>query len=116
TGCAGVIDAQPLFPRRAVGELEERQLPLIPGLSRRQAANRCAARARAFAASTSRSLGGAVVRSWASSADEAAATASTALLNAASFAREGLWKPLILRTYCCAAARTSSSVAGGSKL
>jgi hypothetical protein len=41
---------------------------------------------------------------------------STAALNAASFAEEGLVNPLILRTNCSEAARISSSVAGGSKL
>jgi hypothetical protein len=37
-------------------------------------------------------------------------------LNASSFAFDGLVKPLILRTNCSAAARTSASVVGGSKL
>ncbi len=41
---------------------------------------------------------------------------SLAVLNAASFAFEGLLNPLILRTNCSEAARTSSSVTGGSKL
>src|SRR6476469_9568667 len=41
---------------------------------------------------------------------------STAALNAASFARDGLLKPLIFRTNCSDAARISSSVTGGSKL
>lgn len=54
-----------------------------------QAAKRCAARALAFAASTSRSLRGAAVTSASSSCAEAAATASTALANAAAFAAEG---------------------------
>jgi hypothetical protein len=36
--------------------------------------------------------------------------------NAASFAFEGLLKPLIFLTYCRDAARTSSGVTGGSKL
>ena len=47
---------------------------------------------------------------------ETCATASTARAKAASFAFDGLVEPLILRTYCSAAACTSSSVAGGSKL
>src|SRR5262249_36254808 len=47
---------------------------------------------------------------------EAAVTASTACSKASSLARDGFVKPLILRTYWSAAARTSSSVAGGSKL
>lgn len=47
---------------------------------------------------------------------EIAATASTAARNALSFDLEGLLKPLIFLTYCKEAARTSSSVTGGSKL
>jgi len=46
----------------------------------------------------------------------AAATSSTARLNASSFAFDGLVKPLIFLTNCSDAARTSSSVTGGSKL
>ena len=46
----------------------------------------------------------------------AAATSSTARANASSFARDGFEKPLTFRTYCSAAACTSCSVAGGSKL
>ena len=45
-----------------------------------------------------------------------AAMSSIARLNAAWFAFDGAVKPLILRTNCIDAARTSSSVAGGSKL
>lgn len=41
---------------------------------------------------------------------------STAEVKAASFALEGLLKPLIFRTNCRAAAQISSSVTGGSKL
>src|SRR5689334_2911541 len=81
-----------------------------------QAAYRSAARARRFAASTSRSLGGAVVSRSASRCIEACATASTARLNASSLTFDGLLKPLILRTYWSAAAWTSSVVAAGSKL
>src|SRR5262245_1471387 len=40
----------------------------------------------------------------------------TARLNAASFTFDGLFIPLILRTYCSAASWTSSLVASGSKL
>ena len=69
-----------------------------------------------MAASTSRSLGGAEVVSCASNSEEAAVTASTARSKASSLAREGLLDPLIFRTYWSAAFRTSSSVAGGSKL
>jgi hypothetical protein len=46
----------------------------------------------------------------------AAATSSTARLNASSFAFDGLVKPLIFLTNCTDAACTSSSVTGGSKL
>src|SRR5215470_12076988 len=41
---------------------------------------------------------------------------STAAMNAASFAFDGLLKPLIFLTNCSDAARISSSVTGGSKL
>ena len=41
---------------------------------------------------------------------------STARSKACAFACDGFVKPLILRTYCSAAARTSSWLAGGSKL
>ena len=67
-------------------------------------------------ASVSRFLGRAVVTSEPSRARDAAATSSTARANAASFATEGAADPLIFLTYCRAAARISSSVAGGSKL
>jgi hypothetical protein len=46
----------------------------------------------------------------------ATANSSMARLKAASFACDGLAKPLILRVNWIAAARISSSVAGGSKL
>ncbi len=45
-----------------------------------------------------------------------AATSSTARSKAGSLAFDGFCEPLTLRTYWSAAARTSSSVAGGSKL
>lgn len=80
------------------------------------AANRCSLRALRLAASTSRSFGGAEVTSWLNSLAETSATSSTACSKAPVFACEGLVKPLIFRTYCRAALRTSSSVAGGSKL
>lgn len=74
------------------------------------------ARACAFAASSSRFRGGAFVSSAPSNLCEAAATSSTAARNVASFALEGLLKPLTLRTNCSEAARISSSVTIGSKL
>src|SRR6187455_643868 len=73
-------------------------------------------RSRAFSASTSRSRGGEWVCSEASSLCAAVETSSTARLNASSFACDGLLKPDSLRTNCSAEARTSSPVAGGSKL
>jgi hypothetical protein len=78
--------------------------------------NLSAERALALAASSSRLLGSAVVSSEVSRRIEAAATSSIAKLNAASFAFDGLLNPLILRTNCNDAARTSSGVTGGSKL
>src|SRR5205823_3384937 len=56
--------------------------------------NRSAARARAFAASSSRLRGGALVSSECSSLRATAATSSTADKNAASLALEGLLKPV----------------------
>ncbi|HNV73550.1 MAG TPA: hypothetical protein PKH96_02650 [Gemmatimonadaceae bacterium] len=72
-------------------------------------------RTRAFRASSSRVRGGAVVRSAWINRRAAASTSSTATLNAASFARDGLVVPLSLRTNWSADARISSGVAGGSK-
>jgi len=75
-----------------------------------------AERAFAFAASSSRFFGAAFVSNDRSSRPETPAISSTATTNAASFALEGLLKPLIFRTNCNEAARISSSVIGGSKL
>jgi len=72
--------------------------------------------ARAFNASTSRSLGGAFDTNESSSSCASAVTLSTARLKASSFALEGFVKPLSFRTNCSADARISSSVAGGLKL
>src|SRR4029079_6184349 len=77
---------------------------------------RSAVRARALAASTSRSLGGAVVTSAPSRWAVAWATSSTARSKASWFAADGLVVPLTLRTYCRAAARISSVVAGGAEV
>jgi hypothetical protein len=74
------------------------------------------ARARTFAASTSRFLGGAFVTSALSSFDETFATSVTARLKASSLTTEGFVNPLIFRMYCMAAAWISSCVAGGLKL
>src|SRR2546425_35939 len=78
--------------------------------------NLCAERARALLASSMGFFGGALVSSAPSRLLEIAAIASTAAKKAASLAFDGLLKPLTLRTNCNAAARISSSVAGGSKL
>ena len=78
--------------------------------------NLCAERARALAASSARSFGGAFVSSELRRVLVVAAISSTAARNAASLAFDGLLKPLTLRTNCNEAARISSSVAGGSKL
>jgi hypothetical protein len=81
-----------------------------------QDANRSAARAFAFAASTALSLGAAVVSSERSKRAETAAISSTAARKWASLIFDGLWIPLIFRTYCSEDARISSEVTGGSKL
>ncbi len=47
---------------------------------------------------------------------EARAMSSMAAWKAASLAFDGLWKPVIFRTNCREAARTSSGVTGGLKL
>src|SRR6266567_2375869 len=78
--------------------------------------NRRAARSRALMASSSRFLGGALVLSELRNFPETAAISSTAATNAASFAFDGLLKPLTFRTNCNDAARISSSVTGGAKL
>jgi hypothetical protein len=77
---------------------------------------RSAARTFALAISSSRFLGGAFVSSERNNRVETCATLSTAAKNAASFIFDGLEKPLIFLTNCSEAARTSSSVTGGSKL
>lgn len=77
---------------------------------------RWAERARALAASISLFLGKAVVTSEPSRVADACVISLTARLNAASFAADGFTLPLIFRTNCRAAALSSTSVAGGSKL
>jgi hypothetical protein len=72
--------------------------------------NRWAERSRALAASTSRYLGGAAVSKELRRLLETAVIPSTAARKAASFAFDGLLKPLTLRTNCSEAARISSSV------
>src|SRR6266852_8876687 len=81
-----------------------------------QGPKRAAARAFALAASSSRFFGGALVSSERRRRPEMSATSSIAARNAASFAFEGLLKPLIFLTNWSEAARISSGVTGGSKL
>src|SRR5690606_33250744 len=64
----------------------------------------------------SRCLGGAEVVRRSSRSRVVAAISRTAASKASWLARDGFEVPLILRTYCSAAACTSSSVAGGAKL
>src|SRR5579862_421226 len=81
-----------------------------------QALNLSAARAFALAASSSRFFGVALVASELRSRAETAAISSTAAMKAASFAFDGALNPLIFLTNWSDDARTSSGVAGGSKL
>src|SRR5690348_7609988 len=85
-------------------------------LARLRCQNLSAAGAFAVAACSSRFLGGAVVSSARRRRAETPATSSMAARKAASFAFDGLVKPLIFLTNCSEAARISSSVTGGSKL
>src|SRR5680860_760539 len=73
-------------------------------------------RALRLAASTSRSLVGAAATRSSSRWAVTWATSSTVRLKASALACDGLVEPLTLRTYCSAAARISSLLAGGSKL
>src|SRR4030095_7841569 len=73
------------------------------------------ARALAFAPSSFRFLGGALVSSDWISRLEVPALSSIAAWNDASLAFDGLLKPLIFLTNLSAAARTSAGVTGGSK-
>ena len=75
-----------------------------------------AARAFAFAASSSRFFGGALVSSERRRPVEIPAMASTAVRNEASLVFDGLLKPLIFLTNWSEAARISSALTGGSKL
>src|SRR5262249_36908925 len=78
--------------------------------------NLSAARARALAASSSRFFGGALVSSDCRSREQILAMSAIAASKAASFALEGLLKPVIFLTNCRDAASISSRVTGGSKL
>src|SRR5215467_2785899 len=112
--CAVVNETPERFSRyfRTKGKSADRRAK-SPAL---QKAKRAAERALALAASSSRFLGAAVVSSARSSLPEQAAISSIASAKAASLAFDGLLKPVIFRTNCSEAARTSSGVTGGSKL
>src|SRR5262249_32915769 len=88
--------------RAALVEAQRRLAAYVP--------ERSAPRAFAFAFSPSRSRAGAVVTSASINRRAASATSSTARSNAVSFAFDGFVNPLIFRTNCRDAARTSSSV------
>src|ERR1700676_4559128 len=81
-----------------------------------QTLNLSAARALAFAASSSRFFGAAFVSRERRRRVDAVAISSMAAANDASLAFDGLLKPVIFLTYCSDAARTSPSLTGGSKL
>src|SRR5258708_30027901 len=89
---------------------------IIRHVRRTQSANLAAARAFAFVASSSRFFGGAFVSSECKKRLETAAISSTAARNAASFAFDGLLKPLIFLTNLSDEARISSDFTGGSKV
>src|ERR1700722_14299377 len=103
--------------QQAESKQERNELPHRIDLpATNQSPNRSAPRALAFAGSSSRFFGGAFVSSASSRRLDTAATSSIAARNAASLGFEGFVNPQILRTKCSEAARTSSSVTGGSKL
>ena len=104
-------DASGVVARVAGRTISPSKLPLSSG-----SGEALLARARRRAASTSRSFGAPLVTSSPRRRIEASVTSSTARSNACSFACDGFVEAAILRTYCSDAARTSSSVAGGSKL
>src|SRR5689334_1014088 len=106
-GFVGPERVAQLEPLRVIGAARRLQLHL---------AKRCALRARALAASTSRVRGAAFVCRACNSLCDVAAISLIAALKAAALASEGLLNPLTLRTNCSAAASTSCSVAGGWKL
>ena len=74
------------------------------------------ARARLLAASSARSFGGAAVTNASSRCWVLWAISATARSKTSRFAFDGYVVPATFRTYCSAAAVTSSEVAGGSKL
>ena len=78
--------------------------PLNDGYALAPDLKRSAARARAFAASVSRSRGGALLTSDVTARAPPGTPRSTARVNAASFASDGRVQPLSLRTNCRAEA------------
>src|SRR5580698_7052964 len=89
---------------------------LTSALRRFYTGNLASFRALALAASSSRFLGSALVSSERRRLVETSVILSIASKNTFSFAFEGLLKPVIFLTNWSEAARTSSSVTGGSKL
>src|SRR3954454_2452238 len=82
-----------LYAIHGIGQATKEAAPR--SIQQRYASNLSAARTLAFAASSSRLLGGALVSSKRSRRVDAPATSSTAARNEASFAFDGLLKPLI---------------------
>ena len=100
---------------------DRRQRELLPRAlrARRNALTSRSARRRghaAFRPRSRRSSGGAVVTRSSSRCSVRCAISCTARSNTAWFACDGFVMPLTLRTYCSAAACTSSELVGGSKL
>ena len=100
----------------AAAQLRQVGRPSPLGAAAQAAPKRTAALAFALAASSPRSFAGAWVTRESSRCCVAWAISCTARLKASSLALDGLVLPLILRTYCSAAASTSAVVAWGSKL
>ncbi len=100
----------------SAGDNHERRVKPMDDKDNASREHLSAARAFAFAASSSRFFGGALVSSARRRRVEMPAISSTAASNAPSFAFDGLLKPLIFLTNWSEAARISSEVTGGSKL
>lgn len=113
---ATIVNRVKLVLRIAAHRITRPDGSLVHAGARTYAPNLLAARALAFTASSSRLFAGAAVSRERRSRADAREISSTAAANEASFAFDGLVKPLILRTNWSDAARISSSVTGGSKL
>ncbi len=115
----GPSEALSVIPSAALTDASDRPIRRVQRFCRYAdcfAPKRSAERALALAASSSRSLGWAVVSRLSNRRRATAATWSTAVSKASRFAFEGALKPDSLRTNWSAASRISSFVAGGSKL